>query len=416
MNSHRSNYGFWIVQVAAVAAFGLSWVAAGTRAASLGTPAPGRRGDVVRIERDVPLRIESLYNDPELVSDEELAGVLKQVQPRFTSPKLKPNFVEHALRIWGIDATFQDQRVYSGAQLKDFLVDHGKYLAAWGDKMDPLLIEEPGGVSIRWGKEECGSVHHDHWLACLTEAGVPLHEAIFTPSKNTRTIDDALQQALRDFHLDERETEWSSLGFGLWLPPVKQWTTQDGRVMSFDMLALRLMRGAKRFGVCHGTHRLYSMMALIRLDDTYHILSPEVREAGMDRLREVRQLLIDSQFPDGHWPSNWELGADAVKKPIDEPLKNRVISTGHHLEWLAIAPQELHPPRESIRRAARWAIDTTLEKTPAEIEQYYTFFSHVGGALALWRQTRPADFWRAWEKTHPTAEPNEATADEAASN
>jgi hypothetical protein len=416
MKTRRPTYSFWIVQVIVLAAFAGSWFAAGTGAAALGPVAPSPRQEVVHIERDLPLRVSSLYDDPQLISDEELAGVLKQVQPRFSSPKLKPNFVEHALRIWGVDATFQDPKVLSGAQLRDFLIDHGKFLAAWGDKMDPLLIEEPGGVAIRWGKEECGSVHHDHWLACLTEAGIPLHEAIYTPSQHTKTINDALQQALRDFHVDERETEWSSMAFGLWLPPTKQWTTQDGRQMSFDLLGKRLLRGSKRFGVCHGTHRLYSMMLLIRLDDTYHILSPEVRDAGMARLREVRQLLIDSQFPDGHWPSNWELGAAAVENPVDEPLKNRVIATGHHLELLAIAPEELHPPRESIRKAARWAIDTTLAKTPAEIEQYYTFFSHVGGALALWRNTRPADFWRTWEQEHPfVATDAAASSDESPS-
>jgi hypothetical protein len=36
-----------------------------------------------------------------------------------------------------------------------------------------------------------------------------------------------------------------------------------------------------------------------------------------------------------------------------------------------------------------------------EIKQRYTFFSHVGLALANWRQVRPADFWREWEAQHP---------------
>jgi hypothetical protein len=357
----------------------------------------------VPVARDVPLRVPGLYNAPELVSDAELAAVLKQVRPKFGPKNLKPNYVEHALRIWGVDATFADPEVMSGRQMQEFLTDHGKYLASWGEKIEPLLLEKEDGVSIRWGKSEGGSVHHDHWLACLTEAGVRLDEPVYMPSSRQKNIRDVLQQALLDFRVDERETEWSALAFGLWLPPVRNWQSTDGREMSFDLLARRLLRGKLTLGVCHGTHRLYSMMLLVRLDDDFKILSPEIRSEILAHLGRVRELLKESQFEDGHWPSNWPEGAEAVKKPIEDELYRQVIATGHHLEWLAIAPEELHPPREQVHKAARWVIKTTTEQSASAILEKYTFYSHVGGALALWRQTRAADFWRDWEAAHADA-------------
>lgn len=357
--------------------------------------------------------VQPLYNDPELVSDEELAAVLKQVQPRFPAKQIKPNYVEHALRIWGVNAKFRDPAVMSGEALKDFLTDHGRYLASWKDKeVAPLLVETRGGVSVRWGKEEGASVHHDHWLACLTEAGVNLHEPIFTPSGHQRTINEALQQALRDFRLDEREVEWSALTFGLWLPDQTTWHTNDGREINFDRMARRLIRGDKRTGVCHGLHRVFSMLVLMRLDDEHHILSAEVRGEIRANLLKVRQLIIDSQSEDGHWPSNWPDGKKAVEKPVDDPLFRKVIATGHHLEWLALAPEEFHPPREQIRKAVRWVIDTTVARKPSEILDHYTFYSHVGGALSLWRSVRPAEFFQKWEEEHPP-EPTESAKPEA---
>ena len=74
-----------------------------------------RPREVVHIDREKPLRMESLYDDPQVVSDDELASVLKQVQPRFSPKNLRPNYVEHALRIWGEDARFSDPEVLSGA-------------------------------------------------------------------------------------------------------------------------------------------------------------------------------------------------------------------------------------------------------------------------------------------------------------
>jgi hypothetical protein len=119
-------------------------------------------------------------------------------------------------------------------------------------------------------------------------------------------------------------------------------------------------------------------------------------------LESVRDILKVGQFEDGHWPYNWPAGEDAVKKPdLSIPLYRHVIATGHHLEWLSIAPESLHPPREQIRQAAAWVIQKTIEMKESEILENYTFYSHVGNALCLWRSTNPSKFWMEWEKTHP---------------
>jgi hypothetical protein len=386
-------------------------------AASYGLASPQVRSEVatdllgvpvvpaVPVPRQTPLVIQPLYDDPEVVSHEELAGVLDRILPRFPSKQLKPNFVEHALRTWSVRATFTTPGVMSGEEMKDYLVDHGRFLASWGDQITPLLQDRDDGVAVRWGREEGGSVHHDHWLASLTEAGVQLEEPVFTPNRRDRNMNDVLQEALRDLRLDEVETEWSALAFGLWLPPQKTWTSGTGRQMSFDRLAERLIRGDQKLGVCAGTHRVYSLMVLLRLHDQFQILSEPVREAAYRHLEHVRDRISVCQFPDGHWPSNWADGATALEQPIADELYKKVIATGHHLEWLAIAPVELHPPREQILKAADWLIETTLAQSYADIGQRYTFFSHVGNALAYWRKTHPVDFWAQWTAMNPQWQP-----------
>jgi hypothetical protein len=249
-------------------------------------------------------------------------------------------------------------------------------------------------VQINWGKKPGESVHHDHWLACLTEAGVPLDTPIFGPNRRGDTLEDALQEALRDFDPNERETEWSVMAFGMWLPPDhKSWTNRDGRHIDFNLLAETEMRGASRFGVCGGTHRVYSLMALLRLDDEYKLLAPPVREAVYDHLRGVRDAITLSQQEAGNWGTDWPNGKSAHDRPLDEPNYRRVIATGHHLEWLAIAYPDLHPNRDVVRKAAAWLVKTTRDIPQEELLGQYTFFSHVGNALSLWRKTHPADAW-----------------------
>lgn len=398
---------FLIVQIVVFGAFRLAMLHGSQETqAKYRELVDGKSMPDIDIPRKEPLRVEPFYNRPEMVSDEELAAVLSKIRPRFGATKAKPNFLEHAIRVWSVDATFQDPAMMSGETMRDYLIDHTKFVLSWGEETTPLLEDrDDGGVGIRWGREQGGSVHHDHTLASLTEGGVTLDQPVYTPGSKDKTIRDVVLESLRDFRLDERETEWTSMAFGLWLAPVKSWKALDGREMSFDMLAERLLRGHLEKGVCSGTHRVYSMMLLVRLDQEYDILSDEVHDKVYKHLEMIRDLITKSQFEDGHWPSNWADGAAALVNPRDDELKSQVIATGHHLEWLAIAPQDLHPPKEMIEKAANWCIQTTKGRTDEQILTHFTFYSHVGNALALWRSERPSDFWRKWQETHPYVEP-----------
>lgn len=372
------------------------------------------------LDEDRPLRVEPLYDDPQVVSDSKLGEVLERIRPKFPPARMNPNHVEHALRTWGVGATFEEPGVMSGVEMRDFLLDHGQFVESWGSAAPPLLQTEFKGVAVRWGREEGASVHHDHLLASLTEAGVPRSQPVFAPGRPPSTFDDILQQALLDVRLDEREVEWSAMAFALWLPPRTNWTTAEGRRMSFDLLARRLIRGHKQYGVCSGTHRVYSLVLLVRIDELLRatrdengesssegsqtgggLLSDDVLADVYDHLFSVRDLISVSQTDAGYWPSNWYDGAEAAAFPRQEDNYERVIATGHHLEWLAIAPDVFHPPREQIRRAAEWIIEDTLNQPEETLRDHYTFYSHVGSALALWRSTHPAEFWRRWRKEHP---------------
>lgn len=348
----------------------------------------------LKISHERPFAVEPYYDDPSVVSDEELRDVLAKVRPRFAAQRLQPNYVEHALRAWGPSIRFHDPEIMDGPEMVLFLTDYGRHLASWGERARPLLVERPEGIGINWGKRPGESVHHDHWLACLTEAGLPLETPIFGPNRRGDTLNDALQEALRDFDPSERETEWSVMAFGFWLPPDhNSWTNREGRRIDFDLLAETLMRGASRLGVCGGTHRVYSLMVLLRLDDDHQLLSPSMREQVYEHLRGVRDAISLSQHPGGEWGTDWPNGAAAYASPLREPAYRQVIATGHHLEWLAIAYPDLQPDREVVQKAARWLVQTVRDIPQDELMSQYTFFSHVGNALALWRKTHPAEAW-----------------------
>lgn len=350
----------------------------------------------IEFPRQTALRLEPLYDFPDMITDDDMLTAAIKIAPRFGTPKLRPNFLEHALRIWGVGSTFPNTEMTSGAEMFEFLSHHSRFAAGWGKETAPLLMPGPLGATLRvvgtGGLHgDSASRHHDHTLACLSEAGVALDSEFEAPNGKITTMEQAVRQAIDDFRVDERETEWSAMLFALWLPPRTSWLNGEGREVSFDLLAKRLLRGPNIIGVCNGTHRLYTLNLLLRINATTPILSPAVRDEVHSHLKDIVKIITESQHPDGYWTELWHAGEAALPSAPGADLYRKILVTGHQLEWLAFATPELQPPHDSVVRAGRWLAKTMREVSPQMILTYYTFSTHAASSLALWRKQRLPD-------------------------
>jgi hypothetical protein len=201
-----------------------------------------------------------------------------------------------------------------------------------------------------------------------------------------------VEQALRDFQLNQIEYEWTSLAMILYLPPGGRWIDSEGQEITFDRLAKRLMREEVPRGVCFGNHRLHTLAMFLRVDDEMHVLSPTVRKQAIAYLMNMTALLVRNQHAEGYWDGKWpeEKCADELKNAASgDAVADRILATGHALEWWAFAPKECQPPRETIVKAGQWMVHTIDGLSPEKIESYYTYLSHAGRALACWRGKLP---------------------------
>ena len=124
------------------------------------------------------------------------------------------------------------------------------------------------------------------------------------------------------------------------------------------------------------------------------LLSPETRARILDHLRGVTASFVRHQHADGFWNGEWPIRTPASSEPGDQPedsINTRLIVTGHVLEWWALAPPELHPPHPVLTAAGQWLVRTVEALSEEEIDRYYSFLSHAGRALALWRGRSPAE-------------------------
>lgn len=336
--------------------------------------------------RDVPARVTPLYDEPRVVSDEQLEHVLYKLRPQLRGERPKINHVDHALRFWGVEAEFADSACLSGLEMRELLLDHPRFSAAWGDEARPLLINRQRGIAVRTQEGSATASHVDHTLATLAEVGTPSDYPVRT-SRGVATVRGMVEQALAEFSLNQLEYEWSTLAFALYLQPTKSWKSSEGQEITYDRLAERIMRQRLNQGVCMGNHRLHTLVMLLRVDEQTPILSDTGRQRILDHLRDVTRRFVASQHLDGYWTRDWP-SASPPSSDMEHPdtaRQNRILATGHVLEWWALAPQEVHPPRETLVRGGQWLSKTIEELDEDKIQDYYTFLTHAGRALALWR-------------------------------
>ena len=212
-----------------------------------------------------------------------------------------------ANRISGVEAKFRDPECFSGAEMRDILLRHGKFAQVWGKETQPLLSGDTKGLLIRTMQGLATSGHVDHTLGCLAEVGTPLDCPVETPHGDS-TVRAILEASLRRFSLNQGEYEWSALAYALYFESAAPWVSAERQEISFDRLAERIMREGLPRGVCFGQHRLHALVMFLRIDEDQRILSPKCRAKVIRHLREIVSLLQASQDPQGYWNGTWAEG------------------------------------------------------------------------------------------------------------
>jgi hypothetical protein len=292
----------------------------------------------------------------------------------------------HAVRLFGPKVDFAQPGSDRRVKALDIALDVREGRAFFGPT--PCLIETRSGirslVTPRSRADRARSperqAHVDQLLAALAEAGVSTDHPIATDTRGG-TVRSILDDSLANFDL-KQEIEWTALAFALYLPPQRGWSDRFGRRYTFDDLVAEMMtRPLDREGIsCEGTHLLYSLAVILRVDRAVPVLSPSSRLALREHLAETVSRALASQGPDGGWQPGWH--HPPRRQPddgsrTDQSGPGRILVTGHHLEWLLLLPDDLRPTDDGLRRAALWLREELSRATDQAIAEDYCPYSHA---------------------------------------
>lgn len=322
-----------------------------------------------------PIRDGKLKN----LTREALRSKLSTVKRKFwpNRPMDRPSTLMHYLHLWGDRAQFSDPTCMSGLQMLGALLD-GEQHALYTGAGAFVYKTRSGEVQFR-AVGGGGESHPNQCLALLAELGTPTDRVLPTVGG---TLRDAIRSALLDFMLVEKP-EWSIVAFGRYLPPTRRWQNRWGDRFSFDQLAAAFLdRDPGVRSPCGGTHLLYATCVLLQADEQCDILSDATRSRLIDRLQEAAQTLERTQHREGYWTLGWmnDLGRKQVV-PEYQAETERTLITGHHLEWIVLAPPEAIPSRRHLGNALHWCLSELEAADPEVIHTSICDFSHCLASL-----------------------------------
>jgi hypothetical protein len=355
-------------------------------------------GPPIELPKNAPLVIVPRHNEPRAVTDEQLAAVLARVKP---PTEVSTNNYVHALRLWGADADFGDDRVPTGNDLRRYFLDDAVFRHFAGDSAPPLFYVNRGSIDVRGYDDqttnrETSSFHTDDLLATLAETGTSLDTPLIMRDRPA-TVADLLKSSLGRFHLEQLEYEWTAIAYARYVFPATEWRNQYGEKITVDALVTELTSHPPHVGPCNGLHRLEALAVLNCADEQHHALSRATRRKMLTYMKQASLALTAAQAPEGFWTRDWPRGAAALatSTSTSPSLHDKLLVTGHHLEWLALAPDEVQPPREHIIRAAQWLARTLVEMDDKDLAAAYGPYTHAARALSLWRGQEPNNFYKS---------------------
>ena len=350
----------------------------------------------------VPSSIEPRYDLPAVVTDDQLYQVLNRVKPP-VAPFVTNNLL-HALRLWGPEADFNDPAIPSGPQMRDYLLDDHVFQSMAPEGAPPIFTIEPDGeVRVRsWERDHkfvtTSSYHTADLLATMGEIGLPTNTPLITRN-GTATVGQLLESAMQRYTYDQFEYEWSTISYARYVFPLDSFRNKYGEKITKRGIITELAKLAPNLGACNGTHRIEAMVVLNRADEKLGGgLTPREKQFALSYMAQLSANLAASQSSEGYWNREWASGASAREVPLHD-LYEGILVTGHHLEWMALAPPEVLPPRENIVRASQWLVRAMLEEDAEKLYSHYGPCTHAARALCLWRSRDPYEAWKSMDES-----------------
>lgn len=224
-----------------------------------------------------------------------------------------------------------------------------EYISAGGDIRGLMFIPTKHGLDVQTGAGGIGvgQGHQDQYVAEMGQWGMAADRKFLVFDKEHTYMDFVRHSKMRARTTANQELSWAIIVIGQYLGTDITWTNAYGEKLNYEDLIRYELDASVEDAACGGTHRLFGLTWCYHLHLRKGGQTEGVWKEVADKTVKYRDLAKKYQNADGSFSTDFFRGPG---NSSDKTL--RINTTGHTLEWLALALPEAELREPWVENAA----------------------------------------------------------------
>jgi hypothetical protein len=192
-----------------------------------------------------------------------------------------------------------------------------------------------------------GQGHQDQFIAEMGQWGMPPDQKFHVIGRDYTYMDFVRHTQMRASVTKNQELSWAIIIIGQYLGTDLTWTNGFGEKLRFEDLVRYEVDASITEAACGGTHRLFGLSWVYQLHLQNGGKTEGVWKEIGEKTAKYRDLAKQYQNGDGSFSTDFFAGPANVQDP-----QRRINTTGHTLEWLALALPDAELKEQWVQDAA----------------------------------------------------------------
>jgi hypothetical protein len=219
------------------------------------------------------------------------------------------------------------------------------------------------GVDVRTGPQFEGQGHQDQFVAEMVQWGLPPAREFLIDGNKYPFREFLRYSKARARVTEEQELSWAVIIIGQHFGTDCRWTNKFGEDLQFEDLVRYELHRPIKTAACGGTHRLFGLTWVYHLHLQKGGKTTGVWKDVADKITRYKRQARKFQHSDGTFSTNY------VSEPGNaKGAEQRIGSTGHVLEWLALALTDTELKEPWVQDAANALAMLVLDNGQLDIE------------------------------------------------
>jgi hypothetical protein len=233
----------------------------------------------------------------------------------------------------GILGTGLEKTMLKDAKTKE-RVNAIDYICKGGELRGLAFVPTKDGldVEIRPDWQFIGQGHQDQFIAEMAQWGMPRDRKFRVVGKDYTFQDFINHSTARASTKKDQELSWAIIIVAQYHGTDHAWTNNAGEKLRFDDIVRYETDASITEAACGGTHRLFGLTWAYHLHMKRGGKKDGVWRDVEKKIADLKKMAKQNQNPDGTFSTDYFKGQGKI---LDTEL--RISTTGHILEWLALA-------------------------------------------------------------------------------